>query len=66
MEILLNVVGNSNCHNSGYYCTDFDVVVVVADVVVVVVVAAGDVVAVEMVHAVVMGVFFYYAHEDAF
>ena len=63
MEILLNVVGNSNCHNSGYYCTDFDVVVVVADVVVV---AAGDVVAVEMVHAVVMGVFFYYAHEDAF
>ena len=62
MEILLNVVGNSNCHNSGYYCTDFDVVV--ADVVVVV--AAGDVVAVEMVHAVVMGVFFYYAHEDAF
>ena len=28
MEILLNVVGNSNCHNSGYYCTDFDVVVV--------------------------------------
>ena len=63
MEILLNVVGNSNCHNSGYYCTDFDVVVV-ADVVVVV--AAGDVVAVEMVHAVVMGVFFYYAHEDAF
>ena len=64
MEILLNVVGNSNCHNSGYYCTDFDVVVV-ADVVVVVA-AAGDVVAVEMVHAVVMGVFFYYAHEDAF
>ena len=63
MEILLNVVGNSNCHNSGYYCTDFDVVVAVADVVVV---AAGDVVAVEMVHAVVMGVFFYYAHEDAF
>ena len=64
MEILLNVVGNSNCHNSGYYCTDFDVVVVVvADVVVA---AAGDVVAVEMVHAVVMGVFFYYAHEDAF
>ena len=61
MEILLNVVGNSNCHNSGYYCTDFDVV---ADVVVVA--AAGDVVAVEMVHAVVMGVFFYYAHEDAF
>ena len=61
MEILLNVVGNSNCHNSGYYCTDFDVVVAA-----VVVAGGGDVVAVEMVHAVVMGVFFYYAHEDAF
>ena len=56
--VLLNA-GNSNCHNSGYYCTDFGV----ADVVLVV----AAVVVVEMVLAVVVrGVFFYYAREDAF
>ena len=59
MVLLLNA-GNSNCHNSGYYCTDFGVAA--ADVVLLV--AA---VVVEMVLAVVVrGVFFYYAREDAF
>ena len=54
--VLLNA-GNSNCHNSGYYCTDFGVA---AAVVAVVVEMVLDVV------VVVRGVFFYCAHEDAF
>ena len=47
----MNVVGNSNCHNSGYYCTDFDVVVV-ADVVVVVAAVVAAVAVVDVVDVV--------------
>ena len=57
--VLLNA-GNSNCHNSGYYCTDFGVAAAAVVVVAAVVEMVLDVV------VVVRGVFFYCAHEDAF
>ena len=57
--VLLNA-GNSNCHNSGYYCTDFGVAAAAVVVVAAVVEMVLDVV------VVVQGVFFYCVREDAF
>ena len=56
--VLLNA-GNSNCHNSGYYCTDFGVAAAV-------VVAAVVEMVLDVVVVVVRGVFFYCVREDAF